>query len=214
MWLLVGQGRLVTRCRPRAISSRWMRGLPYVRSTSQCKRRTSPVTKAVPDSKFARTDASVIPAANGHSSFRRADDEQHPAPSPSVWRMRNMTGAAIVLGLSKLLFSTSLLALGRFGLQLDAAALQTLAFITLVFGNQALLFVLRERRHLWSSLPSAWVLASSAADVAIVSTLALSGILMEPLSLGIVAGVFAAAVGLALILDQMRGPVMAGFKVR
>jgi H+-transporting ATPase len=128
--------------------------------------------------------------------------------------MRNMTGAAIVLGLSKLLFSTSLLALGRFGLQLDAAALQTLAFITLVFGNQALLFVLRERRHLWSSLPSAWVLASSAADVAIVSTLALSGILMEPLSLGIVAGVFAAAVGLALILDQMRGPVMAGFKVR
>ena len=34
---------------------------------------------------------------------------------------------------------------------------------------------------MWSSKPSNWVLLSSAADVAIVSTLALSGTLMEPL---------------------------------
>ncbi len=39
---------------------------------------------------------------------------------------------------------------------------QSLAFATLVFGNQAVLFALRERR-MWSSGPGGWVLAAAAA---------------------------------------------------
>jgi H+-transporting ATPase len=140
-------------------------------------------------------------------------DRASPAPSPSVWRMRNITAAAVVLGACKLGFSTSILAYGTFQLGLGPGELQTLAFVTLVFGNQAVLFVLRERRHLWSSKPGGWVLASSAADIAFVSALALSGTLMEPLPWRLMPPIFAAAIAFAVILDQIKVPVRSTFKV-
>jgi H+-transporting ATPase len=136
------------------------------------------------------------------------------APSPSVWRMPNITAAAVLLGVCKLAFSVSVLALGIFQLGLGAGELQTLAFITLVFGNQAVLFVLRERRRLWSSRPSHWVLASSAADILIVSGLALSGMLMQPLPWQLLVGVLAAAGGFAVVLDQIKLPIIRTFKVQ
>lgn len=66
---------------------------------------------------------------------------------------------------------------------------------------------------MWSSRPGAWVLGASAADIAIVSTLALAGILMAPLTWQLLATVFVAAMGFALVLDQIKRPVMAAFKV-
>ena len=135
------------------------------------------------------------------------------APSPSVWRMRNVTVAAVILGVCKLAFSVAVLAVGKFQLGLGATELQTMAFITLVLGNQAVLYVLRERRHLWSSKPSNWVLASTGADIFIVLALALSGTLMDALSWRVLAGVFIAATAFALILDQIKLPVTRTFKV-
>jgi H+-transporting ATPase len=135
------------------------------------------------------------------------------AASPSVWRMPNITSAAVLLGICKLAFSVSMLALGIFQLGLGADALQTLAFVTLVFGNQAVLFVLRERHRLWASRPSTWVLASSAADILLVSGLALSGTLMAPLSWQLLAGVLAAAAAFALVLDQVKLPIVRAFKL-
>ena len=140
-------------------------------------------------------------------------DRASPAPTPSVWRMRNITAAALALGACKLGFSTALLAIGKFRLGFGSAELQTLAFVTLVFGNQAVLFVLRERRHLWSSRPSNWILAASAVDIAIVAVLALSGTLMAPLTWRVLAAIFMAATGFALILDRIKQPVTAVFKI-
>jgi H+-transporting ATPase len=155
----------------------------------------------------------VLFMTNDFLSMSLTTDRASFAPSPSVWRMRNITFAAIVLGLSKLAFSTSLLALGKFRLGLSTHALQTLAFVTLVFGNQAVLYVLRERRHMWASRPSNWVLASSVIDIGIVLALALSGTLMDPLPARIIAAIFFAAIGFAFILDQIKLPVTATFKV-
>jgi H+-transporting ATPase len=57
------------------------------------------------------------------------------------------------------------------------------------------------------------VLAASAADIIIVSLLALSGILMEPLPWRVLAAVLMAASGFALVLDQIKLPVTATFKI-
>jgi len=46
------------------------------------------------------------------------------------------------------------------------------------------------------------------------AALALSGILMEPLPWRIVAAMLVATTGLALLLDQIKLPVMAAFKVQ
>ena len=140
-------------------------------------------------------------------------DRASPAPTPSVWRMRNITAAALTLGTCKLGFSTAMLAIGKFRLGFDPAELQTLAFVTLVFGNQAVLFVLRERHHLWSSRPSNWILAASLVDITLVAALALSGTLMAPVTWRVLLAVFVAAAGFALILDRIKRPVTAVFKI-
>ena len=106
-----------------------------------------------------------------------------------------------------------MLAFGRFGLGLGVEALQTWTFATLVLGNQALLYVLRERRRMWRSKPSVWVFASSVADVAIVGGLAVSGTLMAPLPWRLVVAACGAAAGFAVLLDQVKVPILSVFKV-
>jgi H+-transporting ATPase len=57
------------------------------------------------------------------------------------------------------------------------------------------------------------VVAASAADIAIVAALALSGTLMESLPWRVLAAVFVAAASFALILDQVKLPVRSAFKI-
>jgi H+-transporting ATPase len=140
-------------------------------------------------------------------------DRATPARSPAVWRMGRITAAALVLAAGKLSFSTAMLAVGSARLGLGPGQLQTFAFVTLVFGSQALLYVLRERRHLWDSRPGIWVLVASAADVSLVCVLASSGVLMAPLSWDVLTAALAAASGFALVLDQIKRPVMSAFGV-
>jgi len=109
-------------------------------------------------------------------------------------------------------FSTALLAVGRWR-GLGVGELQSLTFVTLVLGNQALLYVLRERRRMWHSRPGGWVVASSAVDVAIASTLALSGALMAPLRWPLLLAVAAATIGFAVLLDQVKRPIVAAFRM-
>jgi H+-transporting ATPase len=140
-------------------------------------------------------------------------DRATPSASPGRWRMSNITAAALVLGFFKLAFSSAVLAYGKFRLGLGAAELQTLAFVTLVFGAQGLLYVVRERRFLWSSQPSKWVLGASAVDILIVFSLASSGTLMAPLTWGVLAAVLASAAGFAVVLDQIKVRVIPAFRV-
>jgi hypothetical protein len=70
-----------------------------------------------------------------------------------------------------------------------------------VFGSQATIYAIRDRRHLWGSRPSVWLAASSAADVLIASILAVGGIAMTPLPARVVVGTLAAASALAFVLD-------------
>ncbi len=150
---------------------------------------------------------------NDFLSMSLTADRASLAPRPSAWHMRNITAAGLVLGVCKLGFSTVLLAFGRFGLGLGVEAMQTWTFATIVLGNQALLYVLRERRRMWRSRPSAWVFASSVADIAIVGVLAVSGTLMTPLPWSLLAAAFGAAAGFAVLLDQVKVPILSVFKV-
>jgi H+-transporting ATPase len=148
---------------------------------------------------------------NDFLSMSLTTDRASLAPWPSVWRMQRITAASLLLGVCKLGFSTAMLAVGLWG-RLGPEELQTLTFVTLVLGNQALLYVLRERGRMWGSRPSTWVFASSAVDVAIVSTLALSGTLMAPLAWPLMLVVAAATIAFALILDQVKRPILSAFK--
>ncbi|MGN6136592.1 MAG: HAD-IC family P-type ATPase, partial [Aureliella sp.] len=155
----------------------------------------------------------VMMVTNDFLSMSLTTDRASFARAPAVWRMRRITAAAVVLGLCKLSFSAALLALGKHWYGLSPGEGQTLALVILVFGNQALLYVLREQRHMWSSRPSGWVLAGSMTDIAITTLLALSGTLMDPLAWHILATVLAAATAFAAILDQIKRLVLSAVRI-
>jgi H+-transporting ATPase len=134
-------------------------------------------------------------------------DNVRPSPAPNAWQIGNMTIAGVVMGIGELVFCVTVLAIGLYRMRFGIDALQTLAFVVIVFGNQATTYTNRERRHLWSSRPSIWLLGSSVADLLIASTLAIGGIAMTPLPAWVVAGTLAAAVIFAILLDLVKVPV-------
>jgi H+-transporting ATPase len=142
-------------------------------------------------------------------SMSLTTDNVRPSATPNAWRIGSLTMAGIILGVCLLAFCTSVLAVGKFGINLGTEALRTLAFLVLVFGSQATVYAIRERRHLWGSRPSSVLVVSSTADIAIASALAVGGIAMAPLPVLLVLGTLAAAAAFALILDLVKVPVFA-----
>ena len=140
-------------------------------------------------------------------------DNVQPSRTPNVWRIGKVTIAGIFIGISELVFCTLVLAIGKFCLGFQIETLQTLAFVVLVFGNQATTYLNRERCHLGSSTPSRWLVGSSVVDLLIASTLAIFGIAMAPLPMFVVAGIFVAAGVFAFILDFAKVPVFNRLKI-
>ena len=134
-------------------------------------------------------------------------DNVRPSRLPNVWRIGNLTIAGAVIGVGQLAFCVSAFAVGAHLAGYDIDKLRTLAFVIIVFGNQATTYNNRERRRIWSSRPSLWLAASSCVDILIAATLALTGIAMAPLPLIAVVGTFVAAVAFAFAMDFVKVPV-------
>ena len=131
-------------------------------------------------------------------------DNVRPSPKPNRWRIHNLTIAGVIMGMVDLLFCVACLVIGKYVIGLDTESLRTLTVITLVFSGQALFYVAREREHLWSYLPGRWLVMSSIVDIAIISLLAANGFAMAAIPIGILVGVFGAAVIFAFVLDAVK----------
>ncbi len=142
-----------------------------------------------------------------------ASDNVRVSPTPNVWRVGGITAAGGVLGFCTFLFCTGVLALGKYRLGLGIEALRTLSLVTLIYSGQAILYVVRERRRLWSSRPSPWLVAASLADLLIIGTLSTRGILMTRLPVSVVLAVLAAAAAFGLLLDQVKVPVFRRLQI-
>jgi H+-transporting ATPase len=140
-------------------------------------------------------------------------DNVRPSSMPNSWRIDSLTVVGIVIGLFDLAFCVGILIYGSMVMKLDIDRLRTMTLVTLALNGQAVFYVVRERKRIWSSRPSLLVIVSSILDVLIIGTLALGGILMAPLAPSIVAGIFAAAVVLALMMDQVKIWLFGRFKM-
>jgi H+-transporting ATPase len=140
-------------------------------------------------------------------------DSVRASPKPNAWRIGKLTGAGVILGVCLLAFCSAVLAIGKFELNLGIDALRTLVFAALVFGSQATIYAIRQRRHLWGSRPSLWLAVSSIADITIAATLAIAGVAMTPLPAVVVGGVFTAAAAFGLVLDLVKIPVFAKLRI-
>jgi H+-transporting ATPase len=140
-------------------------------------------------------------------------DRVRPSEKPNAWQIGRITGAGVVLGIFFLAFCTAILAFGKFEMGLGVEALRTLSVVAIVYGSQATIYAIRDRRHLWGLRPTNWLLLSSVADLLIISTLANRGIAMAPLPLSVLGGELAAAVAFGLLLNIVKIPVFARLKI-
>ena len=140
-------------------------------------------------------------------------DNVRPSPMPNSWRIDSLTIVGIAIGLFDLAFCAGILTIGVLVMKLDIDTLRTMTLVTLAFNGQAVFYVVRERKRLWSSCPSLIVFVSSVLDLLIIGTLATQGILMASLPLSDVTSIFAAAVALAFVMDQVKVWLFASFKM-
>ena len=155
----------------------------------------------------------ILMIAGDFLAMSLTTDNVQPSATPNAWRIGSLTMAGVIMGVCLLAFCIAILAVGKFWLNLGTEALQTLAFVVLVFGSQATLYAIRERRHLWRSRPSRWLAVSSAADVLIASALAIGGLAMTPLPASMIAGALAGSAIFAFALDALKVEVFARLKI-
>ncbi len=140
-------------------------------------------------------------------------DHVQPSQRPNTWQIGNLTFAGLFMGMGELIFCTAVLTVGIYAMGFDTAQLQTLAFVVIVFGNQATTYNNRVRLRLWSSRPSVWLVASSVIDILIASTLAIDGVAMKAIPAGAALGTIAAAAGFAVLWDFAKVPVFRRLKI-
>ncbi len=155
----------------------------------------------------------IVMIAGDFLAMSLTTDNVRPSPMPNSWRIGSLTMAGVVMGICQLAFCSTALAVGKFEMGLGIDELRTLAFVALVFGSQATIYAIRQRRHLFGSRPSLWLAVSSVADVLIAALLAVGGIAMTPLPTLMVASTFAAAIALTFVLDTVKIPVFARLRI-
>ncbi|HUZ94881.1 MAG TPA: HAD-IC family P-type ATPase [Edaphobacter sp.] len=134
-------------------------------------------------------------------------DNVSPSETPNSWQIGRITTAAAVLAACFLTFCIAILLVGKFKLGLGVDALRTLSVVAIVYGSEATIYAIRDRRHFWGLRPTLWLLLSSIADLLIISTLAAFGFAMTPLPIPILACEFAAAIAFWLIMAGIKIPV-------
>ncbi|MDE2127440.1 MAG: HAD-IC family P-type ATPase [Armatimonadetes bacterium] len=134
-------------------------------------------------------------------------DNVRPSSAPNRWRIHSLMLAAFAIGGCAVLFCTGALLLAVRTLRLTGPTLQTYCLIVLVFTSEAVLYAIRDRRHIWSSAPGKWLVLTSVADVALISAMATGGMLMAPIPVALVASVLGASLLFALAADAVKAVV-------
>ena len=136
-----------------------------------------------------------------------ASDNVQPSPKPNAWRIGGLTIAGAFMGAAELVYCTSALGIAKYCLGYPIETLRTLAFVVVVFGNQATTYTNRERGRMGHFPPRKWLIGSSVVDVLVASVLATFGFGMAPLPLPAIGCLFVAAIAFAFTADLAKVPV-------
>ncbi|HME86153.1 MAG TPA: HAD-IC family P-type ATPase [Roseiarcus sp.] len=150
---------------------------------------------------------------NDFVTMARAADRARPSAYPNAWRVRNLTLAAVPLGLFRLFYLVAILGAGWYFLRLSPGEMQTLTFTMLVFAGQGNLYVLRERGRLWRSRPAPVMLLASLWDLIVVASLAAGGVLMSPLPIRVIGLLVMTTLAFTLAMDSLKLAVFARLRI-
>ena len=146
----------------------------------------------------------IIIVLNDIVTITLGSDHAWASPVPERWNVKDIAKIAGILATGWLIFAFAFLWLGLNILNLSVPQVQTLMFAYLIFSAQATIWITRVRDHFWSFLPSKYVIATTLGNVVVASVLAICGILMAPVPVVLLIGIFAAIIVIAIILDVIK----------
>lgn len=143
--------------------------------------------------------------ANDFVSMSVGGDRARVSSAPDRWDVREIVAIAAVVGLAWLAVSFGLLWWALDIAHLSLGAVQTFFFVYLVFGSQGTVLLVRESDHAWRSRPSLSLLVAIVADLAAVTVLAVTGVLMPArLPLELVLGLLGIVAVAAFAVDFLK----------
>lgn len=152
--------------------------------------------------------------ANDFSTMSLASDNVRYTSSPNRWNIKNIIPASLVVGLLLAFEGIIALAVGRYHFQLDWERLQTFMMLTLAFNSQFRVYIVRERRHFWSSRPGRALTVSIVAVITGFVLLGIYGIVVPSLTPGQVLFSLGLSASFALgVVDPIKYLVFKRFKL-
>ena len=140
-------------------------------------------------------------------------DHVQPSAKPNAWQINRLTWAGVLMGVGELIYCAAALSYGWLVMHLPIVTLQTMAFVVIVFGNQATTYCNRVRGPLWSTRPGRWVVAASIIDIGLAAALAGSGTAMAVLPLKLIIVLLLIAVAFTILLDLVKVPAFALIRI-
>jgi len=125
---------------------------------------------------------SLLIFANDFVTMSLATDNVKHTSNPNKWNVKNITLASLVLGLLLIAEGTIAIYIGLEYFHLEFGQLRTFILLMLIYTSQFRVYIVRERRHFWSSHPGKALLVSTIAAIAGFTLLGIYGVIIPALT--------------------------------
>jgi H+-transporting ATPase len=140
-------------------------------------------------------------------------DNAEYSKKPDTWNMRSISHMSLALGAVALLLTLVFIPVGRY-IEPTIGEFQTFIFFMFVVTDNLLLYSLRNRKYIWSTRPSKWLVVSSLVGISAGALIAHYGFFITPISLLSLLVVIALSFALILVFDLVKSIVYKGIGIR
>ena len=125
---------------------------------------------------------SLLIFANDFVTMSLATDNVKHTSNPNRWNVKNVTLASLVLGMLLVAEGTIAIFFGLKYFHLESERLQTFILLMLIYTSQFRVYIVRERKHFWSSRPGKALLVSTIAAIVGFTLLGIYGIIIPAIT--------------------------------
>ncbi len=146
----------------------------------------------------------LLALLNDFAIMSIAYDRAEYSSQPDRWRMSSVMGMALFLGLIGTVESFGLLFFGLDYLHLSKEILQSFMYLKLSVAGHLIIFIARTKGHFWSYRPGNLLVGAVIGTQLIATLIAVYGFLIPPIGWRLAAIVWAYAIVVFLIIDQLK----------
>ena len=125
----------------------------------------------------------LIMFANDFVTISLATDNVKHTPNPNYWNVKKIMLSSSVIGILLVIQGLIAINIGLVFFQLDIEKLSAFIILLVIFSSQFRAYIVRERRHFWSSKPCKELILSTSAAIVIFIFISLYGLIIPSLTL-------------------------------